>query len=109
MTRQGIAMYIINVDIHVKADKIEEFITASRRNAERSRFEPGNLRFDIAVAEDNPQRFLFYEVYHSKDDFAKHQQTSHYHAWRAAVTDLMEKPRVGLRYHSIAPEALEAW
>jgi autoinducer 2-degrading protein len=102
-------MYLVVVDIHVKIAHCAEFVAASRRNSEATRQEPGNLRFDVAVAEEDPQRFLFYEAYRTKEDFAKHQQTGHYHAWRAAVADWMEKPRSGVKYHSLAPSSEADW
>ena len=97
-------MYIVSVDIHVTADSVAAFIAASRINSENTRREPGNLRFDIGQAVDDPQRFLFYEVYLSQEEFTKHQQTPHYHVWRAAVAPMMAVPRAGLRFTSVHPE-----
>ena len=46
---------------------------------------------------------MLYEVYNTKDDFTKHQQTPHYLAWRDAVKDWMAQPRQGVKYISIFP------
>lgn len=94
-------MYIVSVTIHVKPDTGRQFIEATLDNARNTRSEPGNLRFDVSQAEDDPARFLLHEVYRTRDDFAKHQQTEHYLRWKQAVADWMAQPRQGLKYNSI--------
>ena len=94
-------MYVVAVTIFVKPPNVEAFIEATLDNARNTRQEPGNLRFDVARAEDDPNRFLLYEAYRAKDDFAAHQQTEHYLRWKQAVTDWMAQPRQGVKHHSI--------
>ena len=79
-------MYVVAVTVYVKAEFVNRFIEASLVNARNTRKEPGNARFDVSRSEEDPNRFLFYEAYHLKDDFVKHQQTPHYFAWKDAVT-----------------------
>ena len=90
-------MYIVSVTLFVKSPDIPAFIEATLDNARNTRKESGNLRFDVAQAEDDPSRFLLYEAYKSKEDFAKHQQTEHYFRWRNAVNDWMAQPRQGVK------------
>jgi autoinducer 2-degrading protein len=97
-------MYIVVVTVHVKPEHREAFIAASRLNSRGSRTEPGNLRWDLLAAEDDPNRFLLHEVYRAKDDFAKHQQTPHYLTWKTAVADMMAQPRVGLKFTNVEPD-----
>ena len=52
-------------------------------------------------AEDEPERFLLYEAYETKDDFAKHQQTDHYLRWKQTAPDYMARPRESVRHQSI--------
>ena len=80
-------MYVVSVTVHVKPEFVARFIEATFDNARNTRREPGNLRFDVSQAEDDPNRFLLYEVYHTKDDFAAHQQTPHYLRFKTAVAD----------------------
>jgi autoinducer 2-degrading protein len=91
-------MYVVSVTIHVKPEFAGRFVEATLDNARNTRREPGNLRFDVSRAEEDPNRFLLYEVYHTKDDFAAHQKTAHYFRWRDAVTDWMAQPRQGVRH-----------
>lgn len=94
-------MYIVSVTVHVKPEHVTRFIEATLDNARNTRKEPGNVRFDVSQAEDDPARFLLYEVYHSKDDFAAHQRTPHYLRFRDAVAQWMAQPRVGVRHRAI--------
>jgi len=94
-------MYIVSVTIFVKPEFVDSFIAITLDNARNTRKEPGNLRFDVARAEDDPNRFLLFEAYRTKEDFAKHQQTQHYFRWRDTVGDWMTQPRQGVRHTSI--------
>ena len=40
-------MYVVCVSIHVRDDRVDEFIEAILDNARNTRLEPGNLRFDV--------------------------------------------------------------
>ena len=94
-------MYVVSVTVHVKPEFVQRFVEAVLDNARNTRREPGNLRFDVSQAEDDPNRFLLYEVYHTKEDFAAHQQTEHYLRWKNGVADWMAQPRQGVRHRAI--------
>ena len=91
-------MYAVAVTIFVKPEHVAPFLEATLDNARNTRREEGNIRFDVLRAEDQPERFLLYEVYAQKDDFVKHQQTEHYLRWKSAVADWMAQPRQGVRH-----------
>jgi autoinducer 2-degrading protein len=90
-------MYTVIVTAIVKPEAIEPFIAATLDNARNTRKEPGNLRFDVLRAEDDPTRFMLYEAYKTKADFAAHQQTEHYARWKNAVADMMAQPRTSVK------------
>ena len=94
-------MYIVSVTVHVKPEHVPAFIEAVLDNARNTRREPGNVRFDVSQAEDDPNRFLLYEVYHAKEDFAAHQRTDHYIRFRDAVADWMAQPRQGVKHRPL--------
>src|SRR5688572_6814777 len=97
-------MYVVSVQVKVKPEFVEDFIRVSQENYEKTRStEPRNVRWDLLQAEDDPTKFMIYEVYQTKEDFPKHQQTEHYLNWKAAVADWMAEPRVGLRYTNLYP------
>ena len=94
-------MYVVAVTVFVKPPNVRQFIEAILDNARHTRKEPGNVRFDVLQAEEDPNRFLLYEVYHTKDDLAKHQQTEHYLRFKNGVADWMAQPRQGVRHTSL--------
>ena len=96
-------MVVTTVMVKVKPLHIDDFINASIANHERSREEPGNMRFDILQSTDDPTSFLLYEAYESNETAAAHKQTRHYEAWRDTVAPWMAEPRKGIPYIGIKP------
>jgi autoinducer 2-degrading protein len=94
-------MYVVSVTVYVKPEQAAGFIQASLDNARNTRREPGNVRFDVLQADEDPARFLLYEAYRTKEDFVKHQQTEHYLRWKQTVADWMAQPRQGIKHHSL--------
>jgi autoinducer 2-degrading protein len=94
-------MYVVAVTVFVRPEQVAAFIDATLDNARNTRKEPGNVRFDVSQAEDDPSRFLLYEVYREKDDFSKHQQSEHYLRWKSTVADWMAQPRVGVKHKPV--------
>jgi len=97
-------MYVTLVQVQVKPQHIDEFITATRANHEASILEAGNLRFDVLQSAENPSRFVLYEAYRSAADAAAHKHTHHYLTWRERVADWMAEPRQGINYTGLFPE-----
>jgi (4S)-4-hydroxy-5-phosphonooxypentane-2,3-dione isomerase len=95
-------MYVVSVTIWGKPEFQKQLLEATLDNAGNTRkHEPGNIRYDVSQKEDDPNRLHLFEVYKSKEDFAKHQQTEHYLRWKDKVVDWMAQPRVGVRHKAI--------
>ena len=94
-------MHVVVVSIQLKPDRVNDFRDAILDNARNTRLEPGNVRFDVLQGDDDATRFFLYECYHTKDDFAKHQQTEHYLRWKNAVADWMAQPRTSTKNHAL--------
>lgn len=97
-------MFIVHVFVHVKADRIDAFKSASVENARNSVQEPGIARFDVVQQQDDPARFILVEVYRTPNDPAKHKETAHYKKWRDTVADMMAEPRTSAKLTSIFPD-----
>ena len=97
-------MHVTLVHVHVKPAHVGDFVAASRLNRDASVREPGNLRFDVLQASDDPTRFILYEAYRDADAAAGHRTTQHYLAWREEVADWMAEPRVGVGYAGLFTE-----
>ncbi len=97
-------MYVVCVQVHVKPEFVDQFIVATQDNHEHTRRdEPGNVRWDLIQAEDDPTRFMIYEVYRTQEDFPTHQQTAPFLGWKEAVTDWMAEPRSRMVYANVFP------
>ena len=97
-------MYVVCVTVWVKAGFEQAFIEATHKNYDGTRQEAGNLRFDVLQKADDPSQFFLYEAYRTEEDFAIHQQTSHYLEWKETVADWMAQKRQGVRHHSVFPQ-----
>ena len=97
-------MFVVVVNVHVKPEALEAFVAATRENSAAARGEPGNVRFDVLRRNDDPNRFVLYEVYEDESGFTAHQQTAHYLEWKEAVAPLMAEPRSAQKCSSIMPE-----
>src|ERR1035441_5276868 len=68
-------MYILIVQARVKAEFIDAFKQATAINAASSAKEPGIAGFDFLQQQDDPQKFVLYEVYRDPSAPAKHKET----------------------------------
>ncbi len=102
-------MHITLVHVEVHSENIENFIQASLENYQGAIQEAGNVRFDVLQCSEDPCKFILYEVYDSEQSAAEHKKTAHYLKWKETVAPWMAKPRQGVRYNPIAPEAREQW
>jgi autoinducer 2-degrading protein len=96
-------MYVVCVTVFVKPEDVNDFIEATKDNASNTHNEPGNVRFDVLQAVDEPSKFFLYEVYKAEEDFKSHQQTQHYLRWRETVADMMAQPRQGVKHYNVFP------
>lgn len=96
-------MLIIQVHVHVKPERVEDFRRATIANAKASLREPGIMRFDVLQQEEDPSRFVLVEVYRTAEDPARHKETDHYVTWRDTVADMMAEPRIGVRHRNVFP------
>jgi autoinducer 2-degrading protein len=98
-------MHVTLVHVRVLPDQVEAFIAATRANHLASIREPGNLRFDVLQAPEEPARFILYEAYADAHAAAAHKETAHYMAWRETVAPMMAEPRRGEPWLGLLPDA----
>ena len=101
-------MFIVHVQVHVKAECVDAFREVSLENARNSVQEPGIARFDVVQDNDDPTHFVLVEVYRTPDDPAKHKETAHYAKWRETVAEMMAEPRSGANFTNAFPDD-EGW
>jgi len=102
-------MIVTCVHVKVKKELIDAFKVEIIKNFKGTRQETGNLRFDVLQEENDPQKFMIYEVFASEEAVLAHKETAHYLAWRDAVESMMDEKRFGTKYKVIAPQEKELW
>jgi quinol monooxygenase YgiN len=70
---QVIARYVVPEENH---DRVLDLLRAV---ADESRQEPGNVSFDVFENVDDPTRVVLLERYSSREAFAAHRATPHFH------------------------------
>ncbi|MDN6555575.1 MAG: antibiotic biosynthesis monooxygenase [Acidipropionibacterium acidipropionici] len=91
-------MIITLAFLDIKPESVEDFIAASKANAEASRQEPGVTRFDLTRQLDVPTNFTLVEEYRDIDAVEAHRTTDHYLTWKATVEPMQASPRHSHRY-----------
>lgn len=102
-------MLIVHVDVRVAANRVEEFLEATRANHAASLTEPGVLRFDVVQDLGDPAHVVLVEVYRDQAAAAAHKLTPHYAVWRDTVADMMEVPRSSTKFREVAPVDAQQW
>ena len=86
-------MNVTLVEINIKPERVDEFLTVFRANHEGAIKEPGNLRFDVLQDPRVKTRFFIYEAYKDEAAVLAHKQTPHYLACVDKLEELMSEPR----------------
>ena len=73
--------FSVIVEAEIVPDRMEEFMTMIKTNAEESRKEPGCIRFDVLKDQSSENKFWFYEVYENTAAVDFHKTQAHYQAW----------------------------
>ena len=69
---------VLVVTVAIDPDCVEQLRPAMLENATQSRLEEDCYGFDVNVSQDDPNTFLFYEVYKDADALARHRRTPHF-------------------------------
>ena len=76
-------MFIALVKLQVKPELNDEFKTAILKNAQLSvQRDPGCVRFDVLQQEDDPTRWVLYEVYEKEQAWVDHRAAAHFLAFK---------------------------
>ena len=68
--------YTVAAALRIKKKHVGEFTKLVKRHAANSiTREPGSISFEVSVDRDDPQRFIFYEIYITEADFDAHTET----------------------------------
>jgi (4S)-4-hydroxy-5-phosphonooxypentane-2,3-dione isomerase len=72
-------MFVMLVKLQVKPELVTEFTAAILKNAALSvERDPGCVRFDVLQQQDDPTRWLLYEVYDEEQAWVEHRKAPHF-------------------------------
>lgn len=72
------------VSVEIEPGRVPDFLKAMEVDVIGSRsksLDPGCMRFDLLRDRDDPNKFMFYEVYADDKAAAHHKTTAHYNSW----------------------------
>jgi len=84
-------MFILLVKVQVKPELLDEFKSAILNNATLSvQRDPGCHRFDVLQQQDDPTKWVFYEVYDNEEAWVLHRSSAHFLAFKAVGDRALE-------------------
>ena len=78
-------MIAMQINFHVKPERVDDFVKATLENARGSRAEAGCVRFDLFQRNDDPNRYVLIEVFQSAEAQSEHFASPHFKVWKEAV------------------------
>jgi autoinducer 2-degrading protein len=83
-------MEIILVEVNVKPERRDEFLSLIQYDAEHSEGdEPGCLRFDVLQDTEDSNKFFYYEVYRDEAARMAHRETPHFKKYAEESADML--------------------
>ena len=82
-------MFVLSVDLRIKPENVDAFISKALENAAHSRKEPGCKQFDVLVDPKDRTVMMLNEVYADDKAFDAHQQTAHFKKYLAEAALLV--------------------
>ena len=81
-------MIVIQITHHILPEHVDRYIEATMANAQATRREVGNVRFDVLRDATEPCSFQLYEAYVDRQAQRDHLESAHFLVWREAVEDV---------------------
>ena len=81
--------YVLQVQITIKPENVESFMSKLMVNAKAARGEPGCKTFDVLVDPQDKTKIMLYEVYADEKAFEAHQATAHFKKDGAEAVSLL--------------------
>jgi len=102
-------MLALLVKVRIKPDQRDRFLKAIEADALASeRDEPGCIRFNVLQQADDPNVYVFYEVYRDQAAIDAHRAAPHYDIWRRAA-DTLDGPVEATRCETVYPAEAAYW
>ena len=96
-------MYIFQVHHYIKPGGIEAYKAVTLENAQKTRLEPGVLRFEFFQDAADPAHFSLFEVYADMAARDDHLQTQHFLKWKDVYLATQERKGNGDEFNALFP------
>jgi len=81
--------YALQVQLAIKPENVDKFMSKLMENARAARGEPGCKTFDVLVDPQDRTKVMLYEVYADEKAFEAHQATPHFKKYLAEAVPLL--------------------
>ena len=81
--------FVLVVNIRVKPESVDAFMSRLGENARAARKEPGCRQFEALVDPKDRTKVLLFEVYDDEKAFEAHQATPHFQKYLAEAVPLL--------------------
>ena len=81
--------FALEVQIRIKPENAEKFMSKLMENAKAARTEAGCKTFDVLVDPQDKTKVMLYEVYADEKAFEAHQATAHFKKYIAEAVPLL--------------------
>jgi len=95
-------IYVI-VELRLKPGTAEKAIAAARASVAETVKEQGCISYDMHQSVTDPSRLMLVERWESAEALARHMETPHFKAWRAAAPDFVAERKAEI----VTPEKIE--
>jgi (4S)-4-hydroxy-5-phosphonooxypentane-2,3-dione isomerase len=81
--------YVLQVQLSIKPENLDKFMSKLMENATAARKEPGCKTFDVLVDPQDKTKLMLYEIYADEKAFEAHQATPHFKKYLAEAVPLL--------------------
>ncbi|MDR0815694.1 MAG: antibiotic biosynthesis monooxygenase [Bacteroidales bacterium] len=98
---------IISARVFIKADKVADFIAATKSLLELSRAEEGNVSYSLFQDPEDPTKFMFFEEWKNQAAVEVHFATEHFKKFGETLNACGSQPADITVYDSVAEKKAE--
>jgi autoinducer 2-degrading protein len=103
-------MLAMLVKVRIKPEKRDRFLEVIEHDALASeRDEPGCLRFNVLQDAQDPNTYIFYEVYKDQAALEAHRATPHFAMWNEASQECLAAPAERTPTQAVFPSDPAYW
>jgi quinol monooxygenase YgiN len=81
--------FVLVVNIRIKPENVDRWMTMALENARNARKEPGCRQFEVLVDPKDRAKVMLFEIYDDEKAFEVHQQTPHFKKYLAEAVPLL--------------------